>query len=178
MVRAPSEISLRSGRLRRMMADDLTPFVEMNADQRVMEFFQRPWTFEESNATFTRIEAEFSKRGFGVYALEVSGEFAGVVGLLVPSFEAHFTPAVEVLWRLVPAFWGRGLATEAARAVLDMAFETLDLVEIVAFATVQNTRSIRVMERLGMRRDREPFFDHPDLPGHHLQQHVLYRATL
>jgi len=176
MVKAPAEIPTSTGRLRRMVKEDLDAFVAMNADPRVMEFFPRPWSPEESRMAFDKIESEFSTRGFGIYALESSGEFAGIVGLWVPSFEAHFTPAVEILWRLLPQFWGNGLVTEAGRAVLNMAFQHLNLTRVVAFATIENHRSIRVMERLGMTRDAEPFFDHPDVTDSRLQKHVLYCA--
>ena len=91
-------------------------------------------------------------------------------------FQAHFTPAITVLWRLVPRFWGRGLAMEAARGVLDIAFQTLNLAEIVAFAAEQKPRSMRVMERLGMNRDHEQFFDHPAVADSRLRLHALYRA--
>ena len=177
MVNAPFEIPLSTGLLRRMIPIDLNAFAEMNADFRVMEFFPSPWSFEESRAAFERINDEFAGRGFGVYAMEHTEEFAGIVGLWVPSFEAYFTPTVEILWRLAPRFWGRGLATEAAQAVLDMAFKVLNLPEVVAFTAPQNQRSIRVMERLRMKRDAEPFFDHPGVSDDRLRRHVLYRAT-
>jgi RimJ/RimL family protein N-acetyltransferase len=176
MVTAPSEILIPDGRLRRALKEDLPAFAEMNADGRVMEFFPHPWSYEESRAAFEKIESGFAERGFGIYVLEVVGEFSGVVGLSMPSFKAYFTPAVEVLWRLLPRYWGRGLATVAARAVLDMAFQTLDLTEVVAFTVIQNQRSIQVMERLGMKRDSEPFFDHPGVMDDRLRRHVLYRA--
>jgi hypothetical protein len=108
MLIAPSEILTSNGRLRHMVKGDLSAFSEMNADPQVMEFFPRPWSLEESHATFERIEIEFAERGFGIYALQVKEEFAGIVGLSVPTFEAYFTPCVEILWRLLPRFWGRG----------------------------------------------------------------------
>jgi RimJ/RimL family protein N-acetyltransferase len=101
-----------------------------------MEFFPDPWSFEESRAAFERVQSGFTERGFGVHALETQGEFSGIVGLSVPSFQAHFTPCVEILWRLNPRFWGQGLVTAAAREVLSVAFQELDLAEVVAFAVV------------------------------------------
>ena len=142
-----------------------------------MEFFPSTLSFEESRETFERINDGFAGRGFGVYAMECTGEFAGIVGLWVPSFEAFFTPTVEILWRLVPRFWGRGLATEAAQAVHKMAFGTLEMPEVVAFTATQNQRSIRVMERLRMKRDATPFFEHPGVSDDRLRLHVLYRAA-
>jgi RimJ/RimL family protein N-acetyltransferase len=175
---APSEILTSNGRLRRMVKSDLAAFSKMNADPRVMEFFPRPWSLEESHAALETIEVGFAERGFGIYALEYDKEFAGIVGLSVPTFEASFTPCVEILWRLLPRFWGRGLVSEAGVAVLKMAFQTLRMPEVVAFAAAGNVRSIRVMERLGMEWDRQKYFDHPAVTDIHLRRHVLYRASL
>ena len=102
--------------------------------------------------------------------------FAGFVGLNPATFDAPFTPAVEIGWRLARADWGRGLATEAARAVLDHTFGPLDLDEIVSFTSATNLRSQHVMQKIGMDRDPGDDFDHPALPeGHRLRRHVLYR---
>jgi RimJ/RimL family protein N-acetyltransferase len=103
-------------------------------------------------------------------------ESSPVSWLSVPSFKAHFTPTVEILWRLDPRLWGRGLVTLAAREVLNLVFAELGLEEVVAFAVVRNQRSIRVMERLEMKRYSEPFFDHPGVSDERLRRHVLYRA--
>ena len=105
-----------------------------------------------------------------------SGAFIGFVGLRAPSFEAHFTPCVEIGWRLAKENWGKGFATEAGRECVRFAFETLALEELVSFTVPPNHRSRAVMERLGLRRDSNDDFDHPRLPaGHPLQRHVLYR---
>ncbi len=104
--------------------------------------------------------------------------FIGFIGLSIPRFEAHFTPCVEIGWRLARAHWGRGYATEGARRVLAHGFGTLQLPEIVSFTTRDNQRSRAVMERIGMRRDPADDFDHPGLsPDHRLREHVLYRAS-
>jgi ribosomal-protein-alanine N-acetyltransferase len=106
------------------------------------------------------------------------GSFIGFVGLSVPSFDAHFMPAVEVGWRLARETWGHGFATEAARAAIRDGFEHLGLSEIVSFTVPANVRSIRVMERLGMTRDPVDDFDHRRLPDRHrLKPHVLYRLS-
>src|SRR5689334_12753197 len=152
----------------------------MNADPRVMEFFPAPLSREESDALITRIEAGFDRHGFGLWALEVreTGEFIGFTGLAPPEFEAHFTPAVEVGWRLAAPAWGRGYATEAARAAIAFGFERAGLEEIVSMTSVLNERSRAVMERLGMSRDPADDFDHPGIPaGHPLRRHVLYRLS-
>jgi RimJ/RimL family protein N-acetyltransferase len=102
--------------------------------------------------------------------------FIGFVGLELPSFEAHFTPCLEVGWRLAFAHWGRGYATEAARRVLAHGFGPLGRTEIVSFTTRGNRRSRAVMEQLSMRHDPADDFLHPSLPeGHPQRPHVLYR---
>ena len=164
-------------RLRQFRREDVEPFSAMNADPTVMEFFPNVLSREESQATLLRIGDGFQRRGFGVYAAEAQGEFAGVVGLSVPEFQAHFTPCVEILWRLARSFWGCGLASEAAAAVLAMAFQKPELPEVLAFTAACNVRSIKVMERVGMRRDLEGDFDHPCVEEPRLKRHVLYRAS-
>jgi ribosomal-protein-alanine N-acetyltransferase len=164
--------------LRGWRASDRAPFAEMNADPRVMEHFPATMSRAESDTLVDRIEAHFDEHGFGLWAVEVPHEadFVGFVGLAVPRFEAHFTPAVEVGWRLAPAWWGRGYATEAGRAALRHGFEVAGLAEIVSFTSPANAPSRRVMERLGMAHDPADDFDHPALPpGHRLRRHVLYR---
>jgi RimJ/RimL family protein N-acetyltransferase len=167
-------------RLRPWRDEDLAPFAEMNADPKVMEFLPKPLDRAESDALAARIRDHFACRGFGLWAVEVPGvaDFIGFVGLSVPTFEAHFTPCVEVGWRLASEYWGRGYATEAARAALDYGFRRLELAEIVSFTVPANLRSRRVMERIGMIHSPADDFDHPALPeGHPLRRHVLYRAT-
>ncbi len=151
----------------------------MNADPQVMEFFPRPLESAESDAAVGRIRDHFARHGFGLWAVEVPGvaDFIGFVGLAIPRFEAHFTPCVEIGWRLAREHWGRGYATEAARAVLEFGFRDLDLDEIVSFTTAANVRSRAVMERIGMTRSPEDDFEHPALAeGHPLRRHVLYRT--
>ena len=143
-----------------------------------MEFFRAPLSRNESDAMIDSIQKQFGKHGFGLWAVEVPGvaPFIGFAGLAVPQFSAHFTPCVEVGWRLAFQHWGHGYATEAARLALDYGFRTLALSEVVSFTTVTNHRSRAVMERLGMRRDPTDDFDYPTLPeGHPLRPHVLYR---
>ncbi len=163
--------------MRRWQAADREPFAAMNADPRVVEFLPA-LSRAESDAAITRIEAHFAERGFGFWAVEIPGvtPFAGFVGLAVPGFEAHFTPCVEIGWRLAAAYWGHGYATEGARAALAFGFDSLALEEIVSFAVIGNRRSRRVMERIGMTHSLHDDFDHPALPeGHALRRHVLYR---
>jgi RimJ/RimL family protein N-acetyltransferase len=150
----------------------------MNADPRVMEHFPAVYSRDESDAAAGRIAAHFAERGFGLWAVEIPGiaPFVGFIGLNVPSFEAHFTPCVEIGWRLAADFWGCGYATEGARAALQYGFGELKLDEIVSMTVPANQRSWHVMEKLGMTRDPGDDFDHPRVPaGHPLQRHVLYR---
>ena len=173
-------VTLSGGRihLRQWRDEDRDAFAAMNADARVMEFFRNSLSRAESDAMVDRIQKHFGEHGFGLWAIEVPdvAPFAGFAGLAVARFSAHFTPCVEVGWRLAFAHWGHGYATEAARLALDYAFGTLALPEVVSFTSVTNHRSRAVMERLGMRRDPADDFDYPALPeGHPLRRHVLYR---
>jgi len=174
----PLEIRTERLWLRRWRPEDLEPFAALNADRAVMEYLTKALSREESNALVARSEAHFDAHGFGLFAVEVVEDesFAGFVGLSIPSFAAHFTPCVEIGWRLAAQHQGCGYATEAARAALGFGFETLGLGEIVSFTVPANTRSRRVMEKLGMSRRAADDFDHPALPeGHPLRRHVLYR---
>jgi RimJ/RimL family protein N-acetyltransferase len=173
---------LRTDRLllRRWRESDRDPFAALNADPEVMEHFLAPLTREQSDAFVDRLEAHFAQHGFSMWAVEVvsNASFAGFVGLLVPRFEAHFTPAVEIGWRLARQHWGHGYASEGARAALAFGFEEVGLEEIVSFTVPQNVRSRRVMEWLGMTRDPADDFDHPLMPEcHRVRRHVLYRLS-
>lgn len=164
--------------LRSWRDSDLAPFVELNADPEVMAHFPATLTPAETAAMMERVKAALAARGFGWWAAEVPGEmpFIGFIGLSVPSFQAPFTPCVEVGWRLAREHWGRGYATEGAREALRFGFEELGLPEIVSLTTTTNERSQAVMRRLGMTHDPSDDFDHPSLPaGHRLARHVLYR---
>jgi RimJ/RimL family protein N-acetyltransferase len=164
--------------LRHWREEDREPFYRLNADARVMEFMPACLTLAESDRLFERINEHFRKHNFGLYAAELREDrtFVGYVGLAVPSFEASFTPCVEIGWRLSADHWGRGLATEGARAVANHAFGELRIDEIVSFTVPENIRSRRVMEKIGMTHDASEDFDHPSLPdGHPLRRHVLYR---
>src|SRR5690348_1329453 len=105
-------MELRTERLilRGWRESDREPFARMNADPEVMRHFMRPLTRQESDGFADRIERQFEDLGFGPWAVEIPGEapFIGFVGLLRHTFPAHFTPAVEVGWRLDQRFWGRG----------------------------------------------------------------------
>ncbi len=156
---------------------DRAPFAALNADRAVMEHFPAPLTRAESDMMVDRALAFWAKRGFCWFAVQIQGgPFIGFTGLHLQQFEAHFTPAVEIGWRLSRDSWGYGYATEAARAAITWGFAEKDLNSIVSFTVPANGRSRAVMHRLGMRHDPAEDFDHPNLPiGHPLRRHVLYR---
>ncbi len=174
----PSEFRTARLLLRKWRRSDREPFAALNADPRVMKYLPGVLSREESDGLVARVEAGFEENGFGLWAVEVPGTapFVGFIGLAIPRFKAHFTPCVEIGWRIAARYWNRGYATEGGRAVLASAFDTLQLDEIVSFSSAGNTRSRRVMEKIGMTHDEADDFDHPLLPaGHPLRRHVLYR---
>lgn len=166
------------------METDREPFARLNADPEVMAHFPGVLDRAASDAFADRIDAHFTKHGFGMWAIEVQNyePFIGYVGLAQVGFDAPFTssltPTVEIAWRLARSSWGHGYATEAARVACCFAFEVLGLGEIVSFTVPENRRSRAVMERIGMTHDEHGDFDHPKLPeGHPLRRHVLYRLA-
>ncbi|MGH9606755.1 MAG: GNAT family N-acetyltransferase [Terracidiphilus sp.] len=169
--------------LRRWKEADRAPFARINRDPAAMRFMPGALSAEESGQLIDRIEAHFERHGFGLWAAELgqSGEFIGYIGLLIPRLEipgfgAAFSPCVEIGWRLGPAYWNLGLATEGARAVVRHAFADLRLPALISFTVPANAASRRVMEKLGMTNDPADDFDHPLLPeAHPLRRHVLYR---
>jgi RimJ/RimL family protein N-acetyltransferase len=158
---------------------DREPFAAMSADPQVMAHFPARLTRAESDALVERFEQSFAKRGWGWFAIEqrATGQFLGVAGMAYVRFDAPFTPAVEIGWRLARPAWGRGIATEAATAVVTFAFDEVGLDEVVAIAVPANERSLAVMRRLGMTRDDSADFDHPLVSDTSLRGHVLYRLT-
>lgn len=164
--------------LREWQQSDREPFARLNADPRVMEFMPALLSRDESDRLAERIQEHFREHGFGLCAAELRRDhsFIGFVGLSVPAFPAGFTPCVEIGWRLSADYWGQGLATECARAMMRYAFESVGLEEVVSFTVPGNVRSRRVMEKLGMTRNPADDFDHPRVPERHpLRRHVLYR---
>ena len=125
-----------------------------------------------------RLRNGIDQRGWGLWAVEVDGVFAGFTGLAEPSLKAHFTPCVEIGWRLRREFWGRGIAYSAARAAERFAFQKLKLPELVSFTAAINVRSRRLMERLGFSRKESDDFAHPAITeDSDLRPHVLYRKS-
>lgn len=162
--------------LRQWRDSDLEPYAAMNADPQVMQYFPSLLSLEQSRESLARQRSLIDQRGWGLWALDVDGAFAGFTGLAIPSFEAPFMPCVEAGWRLRPEYWGKGVAYRGTLQALEYGFGILKLPEIVSFTSEVNIRSRRLMERLGFVHDAGSDFDHPSIPeGHQLRQHVLYR---
>jgi RimJ/RimL family protein N-acetyltransferase len=173
------EFETKRLRLRQWLPDDREAFARLNADPRVMEFFLKLLDQSESDAMADRIESLISERGWGFWAVEIKSEekFIGFTGLHIPVPELPFSPCIEVGWRLAFEHWGKGYATEAAMGALSVGFETLNLTEIVSFASIGNIRSLSVMKKLGMIED-EKTFEHLGMPaGSPLREHCLYRIS-
>ena len=174
----PESITTERLLLRRWLPEDSPAFAAINADQQVMEYFPDVLPAESSDAMVGRIQQQFDEHCFGLWAVEVPSviKFAGFIGLMVPRFDAHFTPCIEIGWRLAAEAWGKGYATEGANAALDFAFDLLHADEVVSMTTVKNQRSRRVMQKLGMTHDPADNFMHPLVPAEsHIAPHVLYR---
>ncbi|MER6691504.1 GNAT family N-acetyltransferase [Streptomyces minutiscleroticus] len=171
-------VELRTRRLllRGWRTSDLAPWAALNADAEVREHFPGVLTREQSEASAARFRADLERRGWGWWAVEVTGtgEFIGFAGL-DPVDDGMPFDGVEAGWRLARSAWGHGYATEAARAVVAFGFGTLGLTEILAVTTAGNLRSQAVMHRLGMTRDPAEDFDDPGVPEGPLRRGVVYR---
>ena len=164
--------------LREWQDSDLAPFIAMGQDHLVMEHFPGLLTPEESSAMIDRIKVIFKENGFCFYACELKAtrEFVGFIGLSVPRFKAHFTPCVEIGWRIASQHWGKGYATEGALKCLEIGFNEFNLDEIVSIAVKNNYKSHNIMNKIGMQRDISGDFLHPNFaPEHRLAPHILYR---
>lgn len=164
-------------KLRQWRQSDRDPFAALNADPQVMEFFPASLDRTQSDAFAEKIQKLIELRGWGLWAIEqkTGDPFIGFVGLHILEPALPFGPCVEIGWRLAARYWGNGFASEAAVAVLDIAFETLGLNEVVSFTSILNQRSQAVMQRIGMNHSGE-FFEHPGVAaGHPLHRHILYR---
>ena len=172
------ELETERLRLRQWKTADFAPFAKLNADTHTMRYFPKPLTQIESDALATKIMVLIAENAWGMWAVELKDtqQFIGFTGLHRPSADFDFQPCVEIGWRFLQKFWGKGYATEAAHACLDFAFSQLDLDEVVAFTATQNLPSMKVMQRLGMTWHKN--FYHPDLEAvHPLAEHVLYKIS-
>jgi RimJ/RimL family protein N-acetyltransferase len=164
--------------LRPLSEADAPEFAAMNGNPAVMRHFVKPLDFAASEAFRARIAAHFAEHGFGFWGVFRHGEpgLVGMVGLLRVAFDAHFTPAVEIGWRIAAAHQRQGYAEEAARIALAAGFGPLRLPEIVAWTIPANEPSWRLMEKLGM--SFQGLFEEPRIPeGHPKRQQRLYRIT-
>ena len=164
--------------LRKWIATDYSPFIAMNQDMKVMEFFPTISTPDETIAQINRQNKLIEEKGFGFFAMERKDnqQFIGFTGLSIPRFESWFMPCVEIGWRLSEANWGQGFATEAAESCLDFAFNTKEINAVYSFTSVHNERSERMMIKLGM--TKMGYFEHPLIEdGIWLKKHVLYKKV-
>jgi RimJ/RimL family protein N-acetyltransferase len=164
--------------LRQWTETDHEPFIELNLDRDVMEFFPSTLTREESMGQIARITTHINQYGYGLFAVERKDnhQFIGFTGLSHPQFESYFTPCVEIGWRLSKENWNQGFAIEAAKACLKWGLQTLKLSEIYSFTSIHNLRSEQVMIKIGMHK--MDLFEHPMIKeGHFLKQHVLYKTS-
>jgi 3-dehydroquinate dehydratase / shikimate dehydrogenase len=164
--------------LRHWQKSDVELLAKLNSDPRVMEYFPKMKTLDETIHDYHLLVETMEKHGWGFWAMELKDthQFIGEVGLEFVDFEASFTPAVEIGWRIGYEFWGNGYATEGATEVLKFGFDVLNLKEVVSFTTVANQRSRHVMEKIGMKHDPDGDFDFHTFPeGHIHRRHALYR---
>ncbi len=164
--------------LRTFQEKDVESLIAINQDPKVMQFFPAIPTREETIAFIDKIISHQEEKNFSLYAAEIknTGEMIGFVGLFTATFQAHFTPAVEIGWRFIFKTLEPRLCNRAAKAILDYAFRKLDLNEVVSFTSELNKPSIRVMQKIGLHTNSEDDFDNPKVPlGSPLIRHVLYR---
>lgn len=154
---------------------DLKEFRIMNKDKRVMKYFTKTLTEEETDGLYNIIQDEFRCYGYGLYAVETrhNNDFIGFIGFHWANFNSQFTPCIEIGWRLRHDVWGNGFATEGAKACLKHGFGTLEFNKIYSFTSKINLQSENVMKKIGMVKIME--FEHPNIiEGNPLKNHVLY----
>jgi len=164
--------------LRTWRKEDTEAYHKINQDPRVIEFLRGPLSLEQVRDFIPAANLHQEKHGYSLWAAELkkTSELIGFIGLNYIDWQAHFTPAIEIGWRIGSKYWGKGYATEGAKACLDFGFNQMALSEIVSFTVPANKRSIAVMERIGMERDLSGDFAHPKLDADHpLSLHVLYK---
>lgn len=161
---------------RNWLDSDLDDLYRMNANPTVMEFFPSTQSREHCQAFIKRMQQQFAQNGHCYFAVEEldTQNFIGFIGLAKQTYEADFTPCVDIGWRLLPEFWGKGYASEGGKRCLKFAFEELELETVVSVASIINVRSIAVMQRIGMTYQYD--FEHSLLPhDERLRNCVLYQ---
>ncbi len=164
--------------LRTWQDSDIEPFVALNQDPKVMEFFPKPYTRMETIPMMNRCNLHFITHGYTLFACELkeNHQLIGFVGLIHSDSNLPFAPCIEIGWRLAHEYWGQGLAFEAAQKCLEIGFNKFNLDEIVSFTAKGNKRSEQLMQKLGMVHDVMGDFYHPKIQKDHpLSLHVLYR---
>ncbi|MEL7269579.1 MAG: GNAT family N-acetyltransferase [Bacteroidota bacterium] len=167
-----------SGRLgfRAWNENDYEPFAAMNSNESVMEYFPKALSKEESNNFIDKINTMFKEHGYGLYAVDElqTNEFIGFIGFSHPSFDLGIPGLIEIGWRIREEKWNQGFATEGAKTCLQFGFDQLNFKDIYSFTSKVNTKSERVMQKIGMNKVKE--FEHPKIKsGSHLKTHVLYK---
>lgn len=165
--------------LRQWLPSDKSPFAEMNSNPAVMQHFPKILSVSESNELYELLKTHFETYGFTYFAVDElsSGNFIGFIGMKHQTYEAPFTPAIDIGWRLAPRYWGKGYATEGANACMERAYEQFGIARIVSVCTHTNTASERVMIKLGMKKEME--FEHPKLNAHpQLNPCLVYSVAL
>lgn len=155
-------------------AEDLPRMAAINADPEVMRFFPATVTEQQTQDFITRMQVMFQEKGYCYYAVDekAGGNLIGFIGLFWQTYEAPFTPATDIGWRLAKKFWGKGYATEGAARCLRHAFDELRLDRVVATAPSVNQPSVHVMEKIGLQKLGE--FIHPRLAGNPRLEHCVY----
>ena len=148
---------------RNWKTNDLIEFSKLNSDEDVMEHFPKPFTKVETADFITRLQNHYSEKGYTYFVTEIleTGEFIGFIGMAFQDYACEFTPATDIGWRLKKNAWGKGYATEGAKACLDFGFKHLNLDRIISIFTEKNIKSEQVMKKIGM--NRVGTFNHPKL---------------
>ena len=151
-----TELETERLRLRLWRDDDLPHLERLSADETFMRYLGPRAPAEDQVARYRR---QWAEHGFGIWAVEEreSGRFVGRIGL---QFHSLWPEDPEVGWSLDPGVWGRGYATEGGAAAVRHAFEALGFERVVSIVHPENAPSIRVMDRLGLQRWREVWWEY------------------
>ncbi|MBA2712499.1 MAG: GNAT family N-acetyltransferase [Rubrobacteraceae bacterium] len=138
--------------MRRWKEDNLEAYARMCVDPEVMRYLPGTLTREQSEEQIQRFVRHWEEHDFGLWATEykANGAFIGFIGLLYSEDWPEGEHKTEVGWRLDRAYWGRGLATEGARASIRYGFEKLGLERIISITVPENVASRRIMEKAGL----------------------------
>jgi RimJ/RimL family protein N-acetyltransferase len=165
--------------LRQWRDSDRQSFARLNADPLVMKHFPETLTRAQSDAQIDRFRDSINRLGYGFFSVQLrsSPECIGFIGVNFSESGLPFAPCSDIGWRLSRAHWGRGYATEGAKASMDFVFQEMGVQEIVSITPVSNVASERVMQKIGLTKQ-SPNFIHPGLKqGHHLAEHLLYKIN-